>query len=845
MGFSAKSLTETLKLNLPIILLAIPVTVTLLCSSLLVAYAVDDASEVFLSIAKCIVECDGIPNKTPKLMFSGEVISLPPGISLLFAYTFTILSIPPSANPPKPWFKLADPFTLLNAPSILEVTFILCLSAVAYALSRKCNLSKAWSSLSALLVMTLPYWIFYFKVIPRYADLGGAFMTSASIYLTLILAKNKLNSTKATLLWLAMMATTSSKYQCLIAPIVVFILTLKMSELWDKYKLPISTTILGAYLALALTLCPKMYLPMSLIWGSNVTALLAIISIIPFASILRLKLRDYERITLKNFLKFLIVLLASTLWYLRTWLVTGSPIFTVVKSGDAAWAGEIIAKSIAMGGWKPIFTLVPTMLFNTFPVSFTIPFIIGFKCLHNSKNLFHKGAEIWLLTGLTAFIGVFQLEDVRYILYFMLPFFVTTCIGISKIVGKHVSPEYDMAVALIISLLSIALLIEAPYPTTIQSILFPTSTLIWIYMTGVITPLNQLTKALRCKPKIDSKTKKILITAALIVVILLAWVSTYVNLVKSTRRYNELKRVRTFYKHVKSEVGGNLTVTFGHPGIYYYADCNAINIIYPEHLALLKPLVESRDIQSGIDFLVRNLGVKYIILPAEQNYVWHSWYCVLLEELPELRALHNPHVSSVVYRDNWTTPWFGWYILKLTGEHIDSCGVLDVVAGRNSKEEISLFLACNHTDHIPITRKSDFKHSNPNTINITVFLYFPYQLTGKRALIDTYVNLTVVRDGEHLPPSTVTQRVNVSLSKVVNFTIAELIGYNKAAYTLVSIQEIKITVYIESKNPIVFILKPVGGNGANFWYWGMNSPKHKQFTWTYNCTGLSLLYVGT
>jgi hypothetical protein len=802
---------ERLGRKLPILILLFSLAIIPVHASLTAVHPVDDAAEAFLPMARLMCESDGIPEKTPIWLFSGYVISVPPGVSELYAYVFTITHSFSS--------------TVL---AFLEVSFILGLSALAYVMSKKCGLNEIWASLSAILTLGLPYWIFYFKIIPRYADLGAAFMASTCIYLTLVLLRHQLSAPKLIVLSLGLSAATLSKFQCLIVPLIVVIITLKMSKLWSRQKILLSTIILGAYLAVGILGSSMLYVPATMFGGNILVALYVFASVPLVVMLLRLEFRQCGKITSKVFIGLFVVSLIPAVWYARTWYLTGSPLSPVIKLGDAVWAGHLLAEAKAGSVAAQVFLFSKPFVdrFKSAPIALTIPFLVGLSRIHKSRSLFRKGVEAWLLVGLATFIGIFFLEDVRYMLYFMLPLVVIACVGVSYIIGKYAkNPTYSMIALFLISLTSISLLIEGINQIMIPLLLLLTSTPIWVVlaMRSRFINITSRLKTLFESLELSTKVKKSLIVMVFILTISVAWIGVIVE----CRSVSSGEPFFQLYRHIKEvdEREGSL-ITFSSLGIYYYTGIDTINIAYPEGLELFKPLIDAPDIQSGAKFLIQELRVKGAVLPIETNTFWYSWYHTLLGELPELRILHNPQMFNVVYHTEPTSGWSGWYFLSKVNESCRPYGILDLVVKKEGGvvQEASLLLPCNYG------KKQIYIADSCKNLSLLTFLYFPRWLSGE-AIFNVETYLTIIENRAHdqiVRNETLYKQEPLNISKIVEVEIGKLMEEAEVESASISINKIQLDILGESFKIHITIV-PASDDGT----WIIYSSVNEVLLWTH------------
>ena len=775
------------------LLLSVPILLTYFYLSAEAKAPMDDSAEAYLPIARYFYEYDCIPPRTQVYFLTGDVITLPPGGSILFAYMFTILN---SLNP--------------SNLAYMEVYFLLAFAALAYSFSRRCGLTSKESSLAMLLTTSLPYWGFYFARLPHYIDLQATFMASSCIYLLFLLLDEGFNSANVALLWLALSSAVTTKLNCLLIPILILIIILRLSSLWRRCRFWLSLSLGIGYPVATFLIALKMYTLTRIIGGVGAIAFLTLASTVPFIGILKIKFSERE-LQLKTVLLLLAVVLTSLFWYYRTWITTGSILHFCIKSDDAAWAANFLERS-----WR-IFTAsyyVRGRIQHFFRHSFhflihlSILVLLGFKRLSKSNAMFPGGVKLWLLTGLTLFIGVQTAEDMRYILYFILPAIIMVARGVFGLFGKTECGDSlrDLAVISLVFLtafsptleiIRLACLSMLTYAiNSITSVMLATFTLLW-FLAYFLTKQATLVEILKsCLVKV--KTAKKTLLALIIIIALLAASGYAVGLLPREHIVNSF--VSNAYVELYDRISeqakeSGLLITFRAMGIYYQTGVRTLNIVYAEELAILRPFIDADDIGEGLEFLIHNLGLKLVVLPTELNGFDYSWYHLLLEEVPELRILHNPNLLSRISYEEWKdVKWWAWYVFNVADGGWRPYGVLDVVVrGDSADDEASLFLPCDYGE-----KNMPFTDPGEEEVTLLLFLYFPKWLRGKAKLdvkaditwFDVYIEEELWREeGVKLHTTR-----DVSLSKVVKVEVGRLRVKKDVKYVAARINQIEVLV---------------------------------------------------
>ena len=748
-----------------------------------------DAVEAYLPMARYFCEYDGIPTETSVYFLTGKAITIPPGISLLQAFAFTI----------------SQSFSPMNL-AFLEIAFLFCFSTLAYAFSIRCNLSKAEASLAAILMLNLPYWGYYFLWDVHYIDLESAFMVSASIYLLLVLLKDvntkRLTSTLP-VLGVVLFATVTSKIQSLIVLVFIFALILKLSSVWRKHRNFLSAILFLGYVLAVPLLISKMYVYTAFFGKEPAILFFTAISLIPLIIFLKLEFQEEDRATFKTWFPLLVVLLFSLYWYARN-LYIGSSILSPIKTGDGAWAGEILKKTMKWGGLEYLYTRHLGSAFNILHsiYSFTllIPLVVGVKYFQSLKGFFQKGIKLWFLIGITVFLGVLE-KSWRYPLFFMLPIPILVSKGVFKIAEKH----FNLNTQSSLTLLSLIFFLTFPpidrYLNGLyyQQILNWGVTLIlsilgWMILL-FINSLNTPFKMWKLKfPKFSKRNKsRGSVTFFVLSVILL--VSGLITIQHYSEEYRISKAKAELYNQVLLDARTDrVLVSVGALGVYYFTGVNTLHIVQPDELAILRPLFEAPDINQGLNFLIHELSVGSVVFRAEEGGLYREWYVYLLDELPELRVLYNPQLFETVFYE----PKY-FYFLNLVEESWRPYGVLDVVVrGSDPAEEASLFLPYDYGE------KHTFVTYSHEGVKLFVFLYFPNDLIEKTKCTVTYnltVNLTVTdfyNDRNATTPKILSSQFSSNLSKVIQLETELIQGNNYTEHTDFKIEEIEIQVHAES-----------------------------------------------
>lgn len=748
-----------------------------------------DAVEAYLPMARYFCEYDGIPTETSVYFLTGKAITIPPGISLLQAFAFTI----------------SQSFSPMNL-AFLEIAFLLCFSTLTYAFSIRCNLSKVEASLAAILMLNLPYWGYYFRFDVHYIDLESAFMVSASIYLLLVLLKDvNTKRLKFTLpvLGVVLFATVTSKLQSLIVLVFIFILILKLSSVWRKHRNFWLAILFLGYVSAVPMLTSRMYVYTTIFGKEPAILFFTAISLMPLIIFLRMEFRKEDEATFKTWLPLLIVSLFSLYWYVRI-LYIGSSILSPIKTGDSAWAAEILKKTMKWDGLEYLYTKYFSVAFNVlhsiYSFSLLIPLVVGVKYFQSLKGFFQKGIKMWFLIGIIVFLGVLE-KSWRYPLFFMLPIPILVSKGVFKIAEKH----FHLNTQSSLTVISLTFFLTFPpidgYLTGLyyQQVLNWGVTLIlsilgWmtlLFINSLNTPLK-MWKLKFPRFRIRNKIGKSLTFFVLSVILL---VSGLITIQHYSKEYRILKAKADLYNQVSVDARTDrVLVSVGAQGVYFFTGVNTLHIVQPDELAILRPLFEAPDIDEGLHFLIHELDVGSVIFPAEQGGLYRKWYVYLLDELPELRVLYNPQLfETVFYRSRYC------YFLNLVNESWRPYGVLDVVVrGSDPAEEASLFLPYDYGE------KHTFVTYSHEGVKLVVFLYFPNGLIQKTKCVVTYnvtVNLTVTdfyEDRNVTTPKILSSQFSSNLSKVVQLETELIRGNDYTEHTDFRIDGIEIQVCAES-----------------------------------------------
>jgi len=749
----------------------------------------NDAVEAYLPMARYFCEYDGIPTETSVYFLTGKAITIPPGISLLQAFAFTI----------------SQSFSPMNL-AFIEIAFLFCFSTLAYAVSIRCNLSKVEASLAAILMLNLPYWGYYFLVDLHYIDLESAFMASASIYLLLVLLKDvdtkRLTSTLP-VLGVVLFATVTSKIQSLIVPVFILALILKLSSVWRKHRSFWSAILFLGYVLAVPLLTSEMYIYTAIFGKEPAILFFTAISLIPLIIFLRLEFQEEDRAAVKTWFPLLVVLLFSLYWYGRN-LYIGSSILSPIKAGDGAWAGEILKKTMKWGGLEYLYTRHLGSAFNIlrsiYIFTFLIPLVVGVKYFQSSKGFFQKGIKLWLLIGITVFLGVLE-KSWRYPLFFMLPIPVLVSKGICKIAEKH----FNLNAQNSLTLLSLIFFLTFPPIDRYLNGLYYHQILNWgvtsiLSIIGwmillFINSLNTSLKKWKLKFPKFSKRNKSRGSMTIFVLSAILLVSGLITIQHYSREHPISKAKAELYNQVSADARTDrVLVSVGALGVYYFTGVNTLHIVQPDELAILRPIFEAPDIDQGLNFLIHELSVGSVVFWAEGGGFYREWYVYLLDELPELRVLYNPQVfETVFYKPKY------FYFLNLVNESWRPYGVLDVVVrGSDPAEEASLFLPYDYGEqHTFIT----YSHEG---VRLIVFLYFPNDLIQKTKTAVTYnvmVNLTITdfyMDRNATTPKILSSQFSSNLSKVVQLETELIQGNNDTEHTDFKIEDIEIQVHAES-----------------------------------------------
>jgi len=746
-----------------------------------------DAVEAYLPMARYFCEYDGIPSETSIYFSTGQAITIPPGISLVQAFAFTI----------------SQSFSPMNL-AFLEIGFLLCFSMLAYGFSMRCNLRKVEASLAAILMLNLPYWGRYFLIDVHYIDLESSFMVSASVFLLLLLKDVNAKRLKFTfpVLGVVLFATMTSKIQSLIVLVFIFILFLKLSKGWQKHRNFLSVILFLGYILAVPVLTSKMYVSTTIFGRELAIFFFTAISLVPLVFLLRMEFRDKDNVTSRIWLPLLIASLFSLYWYVRIMYISSS-ILPSFKTGDASWAGEILMETMKWGGLEYLYAKYLSVAFNIFHsvygITLLVPLAVGVRYFRSLDGFFQKGVKLWLLVGMTVFLGVLE-KNWRYPLFFMLPIPILVSKGAFKIAEKHFHLNARS------SLIFISFFFFFTFPPFDSTRLYGYIMSPYLAVPLVLSILGWLvfrfTDSLNTPPKMwrqkltffkARKRARRSITIFVLAVILL--VSGFITVQHYAQEYRVLKAKADLYSQISTDAKTDrVLVSIGGLGIYYFTGVNTLHIVQPDELAILRPFVEAPDIDQGLRFLINELEVGSVVFKAEQGGLYRDWYVYLLDELPELRVLYNPQLFETVLH----VPKY-CYFLNLVSESWRSYGVLDVaVRGSDPAEEASLFLPYDHGE------QPTFVTYAREGVRLVVFLYFPNSLIQKMTSMATYkvtVNTTVTdfyRDRNVTTPRILSSQSSFNLSKIVQLETELIRGDNYAERTTFRIEGIEIQVNAES-----------------------------------------------
>jgi len=411
-----------------------------------------DALEVTLPSARLFYQDGSIPAISNIYLQNGNRILIPPGVSILYAYVFTILSS-------------VDSSTL----SLLEVSYYLALGATVYSLTRRCGGDKTTATFASGLLLLLPLWNSYFLSLLRYADITASFVAASSVLLFVAIHKDY-RVRDLGLLWLCLFATATSKINGLAVIGAILVVVLREMHFPSRSLKAIVFSLACAVYAVALAI----YLPLSytsatfassgidlLAFGLSSTFLLAFALFAP------------NQMPSKPFRKgigLIVAILLSPLWLLRDWLLTGSPFAPVQKTGDAAWAAPFLSSTAPYSGLQEgIIGQRLADFLRYFSPLFVIPLVI--LIIVGWTRVYRAGSgntlKTWVLVGASFFIGPAVVGDMRYILYFIPAAIVIAAVGLTYLVGKVTSSTkmtsartggriLDLSVAILLLVLTVS-----------------------------------------------------------------------------------------------------------------------------------------------------------------------------------------------------------------------------------------------------------------------------------------------------------------------------------------------------------------------------------------------------
>ncbi|NIW14793.1 MAG: hypothetical protein GWN31_12890 [Candidatus Thorarchaeota archaeon] len=615
--------------------------------------------------------------------------------------------------------------------------------------------------------------------------------------------KTKRLTSALPVLGVVLFATVTSKLQSLIVLVFIFTLFLKLSSVGRKYRNFWSAILFLGYVLAVPMLTSKMYVYTTIFGKELAIFFFTAISLIPLIIFLRMEFREEDRATFRTWLPLLIVSLFSLYWYVRI-LYIGSSVLSPIKTGDGAWAGEILQKTMKWGGLEFLYTRHLASAFNIlhsiYSFTFLVPLVIGVKYFQSLNGFFQKGTKLWLLIGITVFLGVLE-KSWRYALFFMLPITILVSRGIFKIAEKHfrLNTQSSLTVISLIFFLTFPPIDRYLNGLYYQQILNWGVTLIlsilgWMTLL-FINSLNTPLKMWKLKFPKFSKRNKSRRSMTIFVLSVILLVSGLITIQHYSEEYRISKAKADLYNQVSVDARTDrVLVSVGAQGVYYFTGVNTLHIVQPDELAILRPLFEAPDIDQGLNFLVHELNVGSFVFRAEQGGLYREWYVYLLDELPELRVLYNPQLfETVLYKPRYC------YFLNLVNESWRPYGVLDVIVrGSDPAEEASLFLPYDYGE------KHTFITNSHEGVKLVVFLYFPNGLIQKTKCVVIYnitVNLTVTdfyEDRNVTTPKILSSQFSSNLSKIVQLETELIRGNDYAEHTDFRIDGIEIQVCAES-----------------------------------------------
>jgi hypothetical protein len=492
-------------------------------------------------------------------------------------------------------------------------------------------------------------------------------------------------------------------------------------------------------------------------------------------------------VPLKRWLPLALVVLCALFWYARTWYVGSS----ASPAGDGSWAADTLTNTMTWGGYEFLYAkyVDTTFIFlhSLYAFTFLLPLVIGVRHFQ-SRGVFPKGVKLWFLIGMVVFLGVWE-KNWRYPLFFLLPIPLLLSRGLFRITEKLTQN------ALLLTSLVFLVTFPALYTTLLAT--FPpllsylkegmvlallVSTLVWLAL-AYRDPLHTVIQ------RVDRRLGSKRLTGLLVVFTLLLAGSTTV--LQYSAEYAVPAVVTDLHEAVRADASQEqVLLSVGTKGLYYFTGVNTLHILYPDELAVLKPLVDAPDLEDGVRFLLHDLNVGSIVFPSESVGRTREWFVSFLHELPSLRVLYNPQL----FETSLHTPRY-FYFLTLTNASMRSFGVLDVVVqGSDPTHEASLLLPMDYG-----TRRTWVAYSRE--VNLTTFLYFPRDLIEMSlgaASIETSVNLTTTtrlrEDQLVVTSSEIRTQSRVNLSKIMQVHLGELRGHDDSVYTSIGIDSIAVHV---------------------------------------------------
>jgi hypothetical protein len=735
-----------------------------------------DAVETHLAISRYIYEFNNVSPKTSIFLKTGHTIANLPGIDILRAYIFTICN---SLNP-------------INL-SFLEIVFLFTYSLLTYNFSLKCG-SSDWEAIFAMVLMSnMPYWgFYYFPEKLHYIDLEASFMTSASIYLIILLMESKIFRSHLALLGLTLFATISSKPHAFLASIFLVIFLLKSSYLWLEFRELLTPFLIIGYLLGSILFTRLVSLRGN--YSITLDTFIVVISIIPFLIFIKTDFNKHIKLTKKITFFLLIILLFTNFWYFKNLYVIGT-FHPSIPIGNGYWAEEII-KITKLWDLSNQFNIISNntykILNSLFLFIFFVPFILGLINFLKKKEKFSVSIILWLSIGLSLYLSFFKLRNYRYISYFFLPIPLIIGKGLFLIVEPYIYKKNFLNFFTFISI--IFLITFIPIISVLMKwpiILFIVSSLSFII--GYEFHKKQIKIIIKLPPYLLKVYKKSIFFIRPILLISILILSTQLIFIQFSQEINEENWRTNLYEKVSlhARKDGVLINNIGGIGIYYMTGINSLKIHSRWPLAELRPFIESKDLYFGSQFLINNLTVRSIIIPSESvsNY-WRVRYTNLLKILPELRLFHNPNYFNAAYYDRGT-----YYLLNYNNNTIKPHGVLDIIVkGKDTTEESSLFIPRDYGESL-----ENYITCSDNGVKLVIFLYFPYNIIEKTNSVNynTATKITVIDSFEDIEKKRsiiMSSSSSVNLSKIVEIEVCTLKGNITAESTEISIEDIKIFI---------------------------------------------------